>query len=30
MKKQDCHTGNPLVFEAGDVKVYAGGTKDGM
>ena len=26
MKKQDCHTGNPLVFEAGDVKVYAGGT----
>ena len=26
MKKHDCHTGNPLVFDTGKVKVYAGGT----
>jgi len=24
--KHDCHTGNPLVFDTGEVKVYAGGT----
>lgn len=26
MSKKDCHSGNPLVFKTGDIKVYAGGT----
>ena len=26
MSKQGCHEGNPLVFETGGIKVYAGGT----
>ena len=26
MNKQGCHEGNPLVFDTGKVKVYAGGT----
>ena len=30
LSKSNCHTGNPLVFEAQGVKVYAGGnTRDG-
>ena len=26
VSKMSCHTGNPLVFEAQGIKVYAGGT----
>ena len=26
MSKSGCHSGNPLVFDTGTVKVYAGGT----
>ena len=26
MSKKDCHSGNPVVFEAQGIKVHAGGT----